>query len=108
MERELSEDQTALLAAGPLENLMVEHGAIFIDRVEEKAKASKRFNHLLGAFGVKTCPKISGSGLSLRGMRYGKRCRLAQNHLAQKPRDCFIIAAVCAYGGIGRHATLRW
>ncbi len=48
LERDLTTDQMALLAAGPLENLLAQHGAAFIDRVEEQAKNSSRFNHLLG------------------------------------------------------------
>jgi len=46
--RELSEEQLALLAAGPLETLLSLHGAVFIDRLLDEAKRSSRFNHLLG------------------------------------------------------------
>jgi Family of unknown function (DUF6869) len=45
---ELTEDQTALLAAGPLEDLLALHGAGFIDRIEVEAEHNPRFNHLLG------------------------------------------------------------
>lgn len=45
---ELSDEQKALLAAGPLESLLFHHGQSFIDRVEEAARSSERFNHLLG------------------------------------------------------------
>ena len=38
----------SLLAAGPLEDLLSEHGPVFIDRLEQEATASKRFDHLLG------------------------------------------------------------
>jgi hypothetical protein len=48
LKRELTDDQRALLAAGLMEDLLVWHGAAFIERVEEEAKANTRFNHLLG------------------------------------------------------------
>ena len=48
LERELSEDQTSVLAAGPLEDLLALHGAQFIERVEAEAVRNPRFNHLLG------------------------------------------------------------
>jgi hypothetical protein len=53
LRRELSEDEKALLAAGPLETLLAWHGPAFIDRVERQAAADGRFNHLLG--GVWRC-----------------------------------------------------
>ena len=46
--RELTVDQTAVLAAGPLEDLLAVHGAQFIERVELEAARNPRFNHLLG------------------------------------------------------------
>jgi hypothetical protein len=48
LERELTDDQTALLAAGPLEDLLVLHGPQFIERIEGEAQRNPRFNHLLG------------------------------------------------------------
>lgn len=48
LQRDLTEDQTALLAGGPLEDLLARHGSVFIDRVEEEAKLNPRFNYLLG------------------------------------------------------------
>ncbi len=48
LERELTEDQTAVLAAGALEDLLAVHGAQFIERVEYEALRNPRFNHLLG------------------------------------------------------------
>ena len=48
LERELTEDQTSVLAAGPLEDLLAVHGLQFIERVEREAERSPRFNHLLG------------------------------------------------------------
>lgn len=44
-------DSTAVmetLAAGPLEDLLVHHGARLIDRVEEEARRNPRFAFLLG------------------------------------------------------------
>ena len=36
------------LAAGPLEDLLVRHGAKMIDRVESQARKDRRFKNLLG------------------------------------------------------------
>jgi hypothetical protein len=44
----LSEDQLALLAAGPLETVLSKHGTSLIDRVEQEARNNSKFNHLLG------------------------------------------------------------
>jgi hypothetical protein len=52
-ERPLSPEQDALLAAGPLEDLLSFHGASFIERVELEAGRNPKFNHLLG--GVWKC-----------------------------------------------------
>jgi hypothetical protein len=46
--RELNDEQIASLAAGPVEELLVKHGAEFIDRVVSEAERNPRFNHLLG------------------------------------------------------------
>ena len=48
LERDLTEEQTAVLAAGPLEDLLAQHGSQFIERIEHEAQRSPRFNHLLG------------------------------------------------------------
>jgi hypothetical protein len=48
LERELTMEQISLLAAGPLESLLVMHSSQFIDWVEREAKRNQRFNHLLG------------------------------------------------------------
>jgi len=48
LQRELTEDQTAMLAAGPLETLLCWHGAAFVDRIEQAAERNQRLNHLLG------------------------------------------------------------
>ena len=48
LERDLSPEDSALLAAGPLEILLGSNGAAFIERVEERGASDSRFNHLLG------------------------------------------------------------
>lgn len=47
-QRELTEGQIAVLAAGPLEDLLAIHGPQFIYRVEIEAARNPRLNHLLG------------------------------------------------------------
>ena len=44
----LTDQQTAVLAAGPLEDLLAYHGPAFIDRVEREARVYRAFRHLLG------------------------------------------------------------
>ncbi len=56
LKRDLTDDEKALLAAGPLENLLVWHGAAFIDRVEEEARRNSRFNDLLGGVWRQSMP----------------------------------------------------
>ncbi len=46
--RDLSDEDKALLAAGPLEDLLSNHGPMFIDRVEVEARRNPRFSYLLG------------------------------------------------------------
>lgn len=48
VQRDLTPDQTALLAAGPMEDLLAMYGPQFIERVEREAAANPRFNYLLG------------------------------------------------------------
>jgi hypothetical protein len=48
MQHELSDEQVALLAAGPVEDLLVSYGAQFINRIEAEASRSTAFAHLLG------------------------------------------------------------
>jgi len=48
MQHELSEEQIALLAAGPVEDLLALYGAQFIDRMEAEARRSPAFAHVLG------------------------------------------------------------
>jgi hypothetical protein len=48
LDRQLTDEQKALLAGGPLETLLSWHGAAFIDRVEQLALSSSAFRHLLG------------------------------------------------------------
>jgi hypothetical protein len=44
----LSDEEVALLAAGPLEDLILYHGVAFIDRIERQARLHASFRHLLG------------------------------------------------------------
>lgn len=46
--QDLSDKAVAMLAAGPLEDLLAKQGPEFIDRVEELARKDPKFNHLLG------------------------------------------------------------
>ena len=48
LQRGMTDDQKALLAAGPLEDLLSFHGDTFIDRVEQEARENTLFNHLVG------------------------------------------------------------
>jgi hypothetical protein len=44
----MSDRAFAVLAAGPLEDLLAYHGSEFIDRVETEARRNPRFRDLLG------------------------------------------------------------
>jgi len=57
LEHELTEDQTAVLAAGALEDLLAVHGAQFIERVEQEALRNPRLNHLLGGVWQNELPR---------------------------------------------------
>lgn len=57
LKRDLTDDQKALLAAGPLEDLLVWHGSAFINRVEDEAKVNARFNYLLGGVWRREMPQ---------------------------------------------------
>lgn len=46
--RDVSEKTLAILAAGPLEDLLAYDGPNFIDRVEHLARRDEKFNWLLG------------------------------------------------------------
>jgi hypothetical protein len=48
VEHELTDEQIVLLAAGPMEDLLADHGAQFIERVEAEAERNPRLNYLLG------------------------------------------------------------
>src|SRR5438105_781409 len=48
LEHDLTGDQIALLAAGPMEDLLAQHGPQFIERVEREAEQNPRSNRLLG------------------------------------------------------------
>lgn len=46
--RPMSDRLFAVLAAGPLEDLIAYHGPAFIDRIETEARQNPRFKELLG------------------------------------------------------------
>ena len=46
--RDLPDEIIAVLAAGPLEDLLAKRGVDFIDRIEELARKDPKFNYLLG------------------------------------------------------------
>jgi hypothetical protein len=54
---ELTDRQTALLAAGPLEDLLARHGAAYIERVETEARQRPKFRHLLGGVWRSSMPE---------------------------------------------------
>jgi len=53
----LSDEQIALLAAGPLEDVLAHHGEAFIDRVEREARVYRAFRHLLGGVWRNSIPE---------------------------------------------------
>jgi hypothetical protein len=59
MQHDLTPKQIALLAAGPVEDLLDLHGEQFIDRIEAEAKRSPAFARMLGGvWQTNTPPKI--------------------------------------------------
>ncbi|HKI70335.1 MAG TPA: hypothetical protein VKA67_12140, partial [Verrucomicrobiae bacterium] len=48
LERHLTDDLEALLAAGPLETLLAWHGDSVIEKMVQEAERNPRFAHLLG------------------------------------------------------------
>lgn len=56
MQRELTEEQISLLAAGPVEDLLALHGVQFIDRIEAEARRSLAFALLLGGVWQRDIP----------------------------------------------------
>lgn len=57
MERELTDEQISLLAAGPVEDLLAYYGARFIDRIEAEARRSPAFAHVLGGVWQRDIPQ---------------------------------------------------
>jgi hypothetical protein len=58
LNREPSQKVIAVLAAGPLEDLIEAHGAEYIERVEYEARKNPRFRHLLGGVWESGTPEI--------------------------------------------------
>ncbi|WP_252275353.1 DUF6869 domain-containing protein [Pseudomonas subflava] len=58
----------ALLAAGPIEDLLFLHGAEFIERIEREARANSKFSLLLeGVSQLETAPDVWERFVKLRG-----------------------------------------
>ena len=53
-----SEEVLAVLAAGPLEDLIDDHGPVFIDRIETESRRNPAFRHLLGGVWKSSTPEI--------------------------------------------------
>jgi hypothetical protein len=53
----LTDEQIAVLAAGPLEDLLAYHGDAFIERVEKEARVYRAFRHLLGGVWRNSIPE---------------------------------------------------
>jgi hypothetical protein len=70
MQHELSDEQISVLAAGPVEDLLVYYGAQFIDRIEAEAQRSPAFLNVLGGvWQSRTPPEIWRRIEALRGDR---------------------------------------
>jgi len=72
LERELTERQTAVLAAGPFEDLLAFHGPEVIDRVEREAARNPRLNHLLGGVWQKRILQEIWERIQ-RGLKYRRK-----------------------------------
>jgi hypothetical protein len=57
LQHELTAEQFALLAAGPLETLLSRYGCDYIERVEREAAQNPKFNYLLGGVWRCTAPQ---------------------------------------------------
>ena len=53
---EHSEWATVILAAGPMEDLLAEHGEKFIDRIKTEARRDPQFNYMLGGVWQNSTP----------------------------------------------------
>ena len=57
----------AILAAGPLEDLINHHGPQFIDRIEAEARRNSKFRYLLGGVWESSTPEIWARVEACRG-----------------------------------------
>lgn len=55
------------LAAGPLEDLIRQHGAAFIERIEREAVSNATFKELLGGVWQVSCPEVWARVEAARG-----------------------------------------
>jgi hypothetical protein len=56
--RDPSDESVAILAAGPLEDLINHHGPEFIDRIELESRRNPAFRHLLGGVWRASTPEV--------------------------------------------------
>jgi hypothetical protein len=61
-----------VLAAGPVEDLLREHGPAVIDRVEAEARRNPAFNNVLGVYGPAVSIRRFGSGSRRCATRCGE------------------------------------
>jgi hypothetical protein len=66
-----SSNLLAVLAAGPLENLLVENGNVVVEQVEELARRSPEFRHLLnGVWDSTIHPEVLSKLAKYRNQRW--------------------------------------
>ena len=65
--REPPDKVIEVLAAGPLENLIHEHGIAFIERIETEARRNPEFRNLLGGVWESSTPEIWARVQKARG-----------------------------------------
>jgi hypothetical protein len=63
----LTDREIPLLAAGPLEDLLLHHGTAFIDRIEREARMYAAFRHLLGGVWEAGPPEVWKRIETIRG-----------------------------------------
>lgn len=66
LHREPNEKVIGILAAGPLEDLIEDHGTDFISEIESEARLNPAFRHLLGGVWECTNPEIWNRVLKAR------------------------------------------
>ena len=67
IEKTTNQRVIGVLAAGPLEDLIENHGPTWIDRIEVEALRNPKFKHLLGGVWKSSTPEIWGRVEKARG-----------------------------------------